>query len=61
MGDKKIIPAFVDKRLKERLLDRGEITKGAMADYLTNLPDLEGEVDFISLGGEPEESGGETA
>ncbi len=61
MGDKKSIPEFIDKRLQTRLLDRGEISKKAMSDYLTKLPDLAEEVDFVSLGGEVEAPDEESA
>ena len=61
MGDKKNIPEFIDKRLQSRLVDRGEISQKALSDYLTKLPDLADDVDFVSLGGEPEATDGETA
>lgn len=63
MGDKKIIPDFIDKRLQERLMDRGELTESIMGKYLEGLPDLADEVEFVNLGGETteEEEGGETA
>ena len=61
MGDKKNIPEFIDKRLKLRLMDRGEISADSMTAYLKNLPDLAESVDFVSLGGEVEDGGGESA
>ena len=63
MGDKKIIPELIDKRLQERLVDRGDLTAETLSQYLEQLPDLAGEVETISLGGEPEPPAedGETA
>lgn len=63
MGDKKIIPELIDKRLQERLVDRGDLTVETLSEYLEQLPDLAGEVETINLGGEPEAptQDGETA
>ena len=63
MGDKKIIPELIDKRLQERLVDRGDRTAETLSEYLGQLPDLAGEVETINLGGEPEAPAedGETA
>jgi hypothetical protein len=61
MGDKKSIPEFIDKRLKRRLLARGEISATAMTNYLKDLPDLSGNVDFVNFSGEVEDGGGESA
>jgi hypothetical protein len=63
MGDKKIIPELIDKRLQERLVDRGDLTAETLSQYLEQLPDLAGEVETISLGVEPEPPAedGETA
>ncbi|MEE2836597.1 MAG: hypothetical protein VYB65_11340 [Myxococcota bacterium] len=52
MGDKKSIPDLIDKRLQERLLDRGDLTADAFSSYLEQLPDLADEVETIDLGGE---------
>ena len=62
MGDKKIIPELIDKRLQERLVDRGEISAEMLSKYLEQLPDLADEVESISLGGddEPPAEDGET-
>jgi len=54
MGDKKIIPDLIDKRLQDRLVDRGDITADTLSQYLERLPDLAGEVETISLGGDVE-------
>ena len=40
MGDKKIIPELIDKRLQERLVDRGDLTAETLSQYLEQLPDL---------------------
>jgi hypothetical protein len=63
MGESKNIPDFIDKRLEERLMDRGELTESSMGKYLKGLPDLADEAEFVNLGGETteEEEGGETA
>jgi hypothetical protein len=55
MGDKKSIPDLIDKRLQERLLDRGDLTADAFSSYLEQLPDLANEVETIDLGGEASE------
>lgn len=63
MGDKKSIPELIDKRLQERLVDRGEISADALKQYLEQLPDLTDEAEAINLGGEaaPAAEDGETA
>ena len=50
MGDKKSIPAFIEKRLQERLVDRGEVTAEGLQQYLDALPDLASKTDYVDLG-----------
>ena len=52
MSDKKSIPTFVDKRLQERLVGRGDLTAEALAGYLKALPDLTDEVDYVEYSGD---------
>jgi hypothetical protein len=52
MSDKKSIPTFIDKRLQERLVSRGEVTAKALAEYLKALPDLAAEVDYVEYSGD---------
>ena len=47
MGDKKNIPTFIDKRLQERLVDRGDVTTEGLEAYLAALPDLTEEVEYV--------------
>jgi len=63
MGDKKSIPELIDKRLQDRLVDRGEISADTLKQYFEQLPDLTDEAEAINLGGEaaPASEDGETA
>ena len=63
MGDKKSIPDLIDKRLQDRLVDRGEISAAVLKQYMEQLPDLTDEAEAINLGGEatPVADDGETA
>jgi hypothetical protein len=53
MGDKKMIPELIDKRLQERLLDRGDLTAATLEVYLNELPDLADQVDNLDDDEEP--------
>ena len=63
MGDKKSIPDLIDKRLQDRLVDRGEISAAVLKQYMEQLPDLTDEAEAINLGGEaaPVADDGESA
>lgn len=63
MGDKKSIPDLIDKRLQDRLVDRGEISAAVLKQYMEQLPDLTDEAEAINLGGEaaPVANDGESA